>query len=420
MYLVFLILSSFLAALSYNKFKKIINPVALYIFTWNLMIGLFEMHLVRYNEVTVFTWITACIFEIVFSVCAILGAKCTLSNTIYRDEYQGLDILKKWIVILSAISALAVVPNFVRFIGRYGLNFMSSMSLVYQNRLDNARGYEVIPYLGTISYLALILSGVLFRRKGFDRIFVLPLVLTILDSLPSGGRAGFLIALLMFVSPILLYKRNKTDSKIILGIKGKIGLIIVLGSLLILFWRLSTIRSAWITENQFMTPIMAKLVRISPAIYKTYTYITLPFVTLSEYLKNPTYSFGINTFGMFINILNKLGMNLDYQRYQDVYYVPMACNVATYIRELVQDFSYVGAIIATGLFSFLYGLSYTETKLKKSIYAEGMSAIFSTVTIMSFFVFFYRESVFWFATIFMPIVIHFVYRKTHKIALIGC
>ena len=412
MYLVFLILSVFLAVLSYNKFKKVVNPVTLYIITWNLMVGLFEMHLVRYNEVSIFTWITACLFEIVFSVSAILGARCTLSNTIYRDEYQGLDNLKKWIVIVSAVSALAVVPNFIHFIGRYGSNFMSSMNLVYQNRLDNARGYEVIPYLGTLSYLALILSGVLFRRKGFDKIIVLPLVLTILDSLPSGGRGGFLLAIFMFISPMLLFKRNKSDSKLTLGVKGKIGLIIVLGSLVILFWILSTIRSAWITENQYMTPTMAKLVRISPAIYKTYTYITMPFVTLSEYFKDPTYSFGINTFGMFINILNKLGMNLDYQRYQDVYYVPIACNVATYIRELVQDFSYIGAIAATGLFSFLYGLSYTETKLKKSICAEGMSAIFSTVTIMSFFVFFYRESVFWFATIFMPMVVHLVYRKT--------
>ena len=45
-----------------------------------------------------------------------------------------------------------------------------------------------------------------------------------------------------------------------------------------------------------MSPLMIKLMDISPSIYKNYVYITSPLGVLNEFLKDPTFNFGGHTF----------------------------------------------------------------------------------------------------------------------------
>lgn len=419
MYFLYLVISLALLFFAKKKYKKRVNPVSTYIFPWLGMITLYILNLVYYNQVSIVTWITVILFQLVFCLCTIIG-----SNTVFvtRHKTDG-DIVDRntltWMILwLTLISSVGVIPNFINFVKKYSLSFMNDLNLVYQNRLSGKTGYEIIPYVGTLVFLAVLYAGVYFRRFGFNKILIIPLVMCLLVTFPGGGRSGILLEFFMFFGPKMLYSQKKNSPNIIekrrFNIKTKLFFIIIAAILIYLFFKMSSVRSSWITINQYMSPTMVALLKISPVFYKTYTYITEPLVALSEFLKDISFSFGLNTFGMFINILNKLGFNLYYERYQSTYYVPMACNVASYIRELIQDFTYPGGIFATALFSFLYGVSFSQSQKQDNIYSEAMSSLLLTVTVLSFFVFFYRESVFWIVTIVMPITVRLMRKKGNR------
>ena len=404
-----------------KKFHSSRNPVTLYVLVWNVMIFLYELPLVYYHEITLLTWLTVIVFQGIFVVTCLFGGNYLIKSNQWPTDNSAVERnrLGKVVVALTFVAAIAIVPNFFFFIQKYSFEFMDQMNNVYNDRLMNNRGYETIPYLGTLVYLAVMLSGVYARRFGFNKIILFPLLMSLMDTLPGGGRSGIIIEILLFALPFYLFgNKQKGAIKVKRVISNRRKTMIVAGlsivALTAVFWKMSSVRSRWIGVNQYMTDTMVDLVQFSPTIYKTYTYITMPFVALSEYLKNPDYLFGINTFGMFYNLLNKVGFSLPYQRYQIAYYVPMACNTATYIRELVQDFTYVGGVVAVAVLGFIMGLNYNMVRVKKDIGAEGISTILGTIIVMSFFVFFLRETVFWVMLIVLPVCIKYVYAYERK------
>lgn len=403
MYLIFVLESFLFAVFSAKFFKKRLNPVTLYLFIWNIMIGLYELRWVKYNEITDFAWITVILFAFIYSLACIMGSRVAI---VYKRDSAQIEVtdkeLKKLIVGLSAVAACAVIPNFVNFIRKYSFAFMDQMNNIYQDRLMGTRGFEMIPYLGTLSATAVVIAGIYFRRYGFNKMLLLPLGLELLDALPGGGRAGIIIEVFLFITPSLLFPRKETLGEKMTK-KTKVAIFLVLVLLVYIFWQMSSVRSRWIKVNEYMSPTMVALYKFSPAIYKTYTYIVGPFVALSEYLKEQTFSFGINTFGMFYNILNKIGFHLPYQRYQDVYYTPLPCNVASYIRELIQDFTYVGAMVVTFFIGFLFGTNFNAVRFSNNMRAESVCSVLGTIIALSFFMFFMRETVFWIMTIVLPI-----------------
>ena len=405
MYICYLIVSLFQIFLAKLKYRKYINPISLYILLWNAVILLYEMRLVYLYDISIFCWVTVILFQTIYFGTCYLGDKFIISNGEYREFDK--DIVWKMIIILSTISAMAIIPNFINFVHRYSFNFMDQMNSVYSDRLTNSRGYELIPYLGTFSYLAVVFSGIYYRRFGLEFKIIIPIALTILDTLPGGGRFGLVIIVLLFILPKALFPTNnkKVKRKKLKKRKNKVLVVGIILTLVILFWQMSSVRSRWITENQYMSPIMKKMVSINPVFYKSYTYIVEPFVALSEYLKDMTFNFGVNTFGFFINILNKLGLNLTYERYQSPLFTPLECNVATYIRELVQDFSYVGAILCIAFIGSMVGILYKTAKTKNSFFCEAMCAIWGCVIVMSFYMFFLRESIFWIMILSLPLVV---------------
>ncbi|MSS59520.1 oligosaccharide repeat unit polymerase [Erysipelotrichaceae bacterium Oil+RF-744-GAM-WT-6] len=416
MYIVYLLLSLIEYAFALNAFKKKINPVSIYLIIWNIMIGLYETHWVRYNEITMFCWFTVIVFQFIFFISCIFGSKCIFtrngrSNDVTLDD----KTLLKGILILTVIASFAIIPNFVNFIHKYSFNFMDEMNQVYQDRLTGNRGFEMIPYLGTLVSVAVLLSGIYFRKFGFNKWLLFPLLMSLLDTLPGGGRSGVIIELLLFLMPVLLFGKVKSNESSKMKKRNIILILIAVVVLVVVFWQMSSVRSRWMTTDQYMSPTMVKLFRISPAIYKTFLYITEPFVTLSEYLKDQTFQFGINTFGMFYNILNKIGFNLPYERYQTAYYVPMECNVATYIREIIQDFTYFVALFVTAFLGLLSGTTFISTRYKLDDISEARCSILGTIITLSFFMFFLRETVFWVLVIITPIYLKIL--SQHKYAI---
>ena len=413
MYICYFLISVFQLWIAKVKFKKFINPISIYICVWLIVVTLYESNLVYLNRLSVFAWITVILFQFVYFITCYVGSNYVFAK---RKVYSfDKDILLNAIIVLSLISAFAILPNFYNFISTYSWSFMDKMNSVYNDRLAGTRGYELIPYLGTLSYLAVVFSGIYYRRYGMNKRLLIPMILALLDTLPGGGRFGLVLILFLFVMPRVLFPMQTESVVKKIGKKKKnriiaVALIIVI---VVLFVQMSSVRSRWITVNQYMSPTMVRLVSYNPVFYKTYTYIVEPLVALSEYLKDMTFNFGGNTFGFFISILNKFGFNLEYARYQEALYTPLECNVATYIRELIQDFTYLGAVFVVALIGFLMGMFYKMVIIKNDFYYEVMSAIMGTVIVMSFFMFFYRESIFWIMTILLPVVI-FMMKKMAK------
>lgn len=405
MYFCYLIISLLQLYLSRRRFKKLVNPVSIYIVVWNAVAFLYELNLVYFNELTLFAWITIIIFQTIFFVTCSLGNNISIKQTKNIDFDRG--VIFKTIIVLSVISAFGIIPNFINFVHRYSWNFMDNMNSIYIDRLTNSRGYELIPYVGSLAYMAVIFSGVYCRRYGFDKKLLIPISLSILDTLPGGGRSGIVLIFLFFTMPRVLFGTNFNtipQKKSVSNRKKILGLVIAM-ILIILFWKMSSVRSRWINVNNYMSPQMVKMVSINPVFYKTYIYIVAPLVALSEYLKKMSFNFGINTFGFFINILNKFGFGLYYERYQTSLYTPLECNVATYIRELIQDFTFFGALIGVGLIGIIFGINYRNVRTKNSYFCETMSGILGTVVVMSFYMFYLRESIFWIIILLLPIVI---------------
>jgi oligosaccharide repeat unit polymerase len=149
-----------------------------------------------------------------------------------------------------------------------------------------------------------------------------------------------------------------------------------------------------------MSPLMVRMTEYNPTIYKIYEYVTSPIGVLNEYLKSPTYNFGLNSFNAFISLLNKFGANLYYSRYQQGYNIPIYTNVGTYIRELIQDFTIPGSVIVVFIFAFSYSKSFIQSIRRKTYISLILTIVFSTIIFMSFFVWFFRETVFWISSIF--------------------
>lgn len=406
MYFIYLVLSIGQFCVARIAYKKWVNPISTYLIIWNIMIFLYELRLVYFYDISFAAWLLVILFQLIFFTGCILGNRIVIVQKVDLDTSSDRDALMHMILILSAISAVGLIPNFINFVRRYGMTFMDQMNVVYNDRLTGNQGYEMIPYIGTLSYLAVVAAGVYYRHFGFNRKLLIPTILMLLGTLPGGGRSGVILEIFLFLMPTLIFPRIRDRVQIKLNKTQKIIMVLGIAGLIFVFWTMSAVRSRWITVNQYMSPTMVKLVKISPAIYKTYVYIVEPFVAFSEWLKAPDFSFGINSFGMFYNLLNKLGMELPYERYQTAIYTPLQGNVATYIRELIQDFTIPGALIFLFIISVGLGASYKTAQYTGSFKYEALTSIWSTIMAMSFFVFFLRESVFWIMIIILPIAIY--------------
>lgn len=404
MIVLYILFNIFLYYYSRSIFKQVINPITIYGFIWLTMIILYEMKLVKYYDLTFTTWCVIFIFQSAYSFGCILGHaryKKYPATKANEKELLALNLaskkieqrLKLVILSLAAISALGIIPNIFILIGNYGANIFQITNQIYNDRLTGNRNFELIPYIGTVIHMSVILSGIYINRFGMKKFLVIPVLLLIINMLPSGGRSDFILGFLYIVFPILISKGKQKITK-----KKLLGLMVILSCLMVVFAIITNNRSSWITVNSYMSPIMVKLVDFNPALYKIYTYISLPVGVLNAYLKDPVYDFGLNSFGAFINVFNKFGAGLNYQRYQDAYTIPILANVGTYIRELIQDFTLIGGVLVIILIGFLIGRSFLNLKRENTFMSEIFVTLFSVIIFMSFFVWYYRETVFWIST----------------------
>ena len=391
-------------------YRKIVNPVVLYVLPWLLSVSLYEMKLIKYYTLSLTTWLIIILFQGLFFACCFVFKEKKEAKV--RDYCHSLDSRTVFwtIMALTAFSALAIMPNFIFFLHRYGITFMSKFSEVYNDRLNGNAPFS-IPYIGVFIYLCVVLTGIYYKKYGFNFYLFIPLGLAVIDSIQGGGRSGLVLIFLLFVVPYLFVQK---DTKKVKKNKNWIWIAAFL-FLVVAVFVLVTRERSWIDENhedyRYMSDTMKSLIKISPSIYKNYAYFSSPIGVLNAYLENPDFTFGKNSLSFFISFLNKFGANLPYARYQDYYYVPIHTNVGTYIREIIQDYYYFAPLVLIA-FTLLFSKAYALLR-RGNPFGEILFSIMGVSVVMSFFVCYYRESVFWIMLIEIP-MFHYIYRLIRK------
>ena len=391
-------------------YRKIVNPVVLYVLPWLLSVSLYEMKLIKYYTLSLTTWLIIILFQGLFFACCFVFKEKKEAKV--RDYCHSLDSRTVFwtIMALTAFSALAIMPNFIFFLHRYGITFMSKFSEVYNDRLNGNAPFS-IPYIGVFIYLCVVLTGIYYKKYGFNFYLFIPLGLAVIDSIQGGGRSGLVLIFLLFVVPYLFVQK---DTKKVKKNKNWIWIAAFL-FLVVAVFVLVTRERSWIDENhedyRYMSDTMKSLIKISPSIYKNYAYFSSPIGVLNAYLENPDFTFGKNSLSFFISFLNKFGADLPYARYQDYYYVPIHTNVGTYIREIIQDYYYFAPLVLIA-FTLLFSKAYALLR-RGNPFGEILFSIMGVSVVMSFFVCYYRESVFWIMLIEIP-MFHYIYRLIRK------
>ncbi|MBR4770370.1 MAG: oligosaccharide repeat unit polymerase, partial [Clostridia bacterium] len=410
MYFLYLITSIAELIVAAKIYRKIVNPVVLYVLPWLLSVSLYEMKLIKYYTLSLTTWLIIILFQGLFFACCFVFKEKKEAKV--RDYCHSLDSRTVFwtIMALTAFSALAIMPNFIFFLHRYGITFMSKFSEVYNDRLNGNAPFS-IPYIGVFIYLCVVLTGIYYKKYGFNFYLFIPLGLAVIDSIQGGGRSGLVLIFLLFVVPYLFVQK---DTKKVKKNKNWIWIAAFL-FLVVAAFVLVTRERSWIDENhedyRYMSDTMKSLIKISPSIYKNYAYFSSPIGVLNAYLENPDFTFGKNSLSFFISFLNKFGADLPYARYQDYYYVPIHTNVGTYIREIIQDYYYFAPLVLIA-FTLLFSKAYALLR-RGNPFGEILFSIMGVSVVMSFFVCYYRESVFWIMLIEIP-MFHYIYRLIRK------
>ena len=411
-------------AYNYMKYGKILNALNVYLIVWLLMVLCYNMKLILYYDLTALTWILIFASTVLVFLGYRLGSRIKAIGKRTTETEDASDgafnerSLKKIIIITSLISMVAIVPNTLLLIQRYGINLLSKTNQIYYDNIAGGAPFS-IPYLAAFAQVSCVFAGMYFAKYEFRLIIALPIALAMISILPSGSRGWLLLTVFLFLYPAVFFKnpvpynvkvmRRKMNKNRLF--KKKLILIFSMTIILALFLVLTINRSRDIDPElyNYLDSKMYEITRTTPWITKLYQYFASPIGVLNSFLQEPEFYFGKNTFSVIYNFLNKFGFDIDYSRYQDFYNIPIKTNVGTWIRELVQDFNIVGMLIVIFVFSVLVGYYDKKARRYKQKDDVLLATVLDTILTMSFFVWYLREGTM--AVIILSCIIIKVFRK---------
>lgn len=390
-------------------YRKIYNPISLYTAVWVLAVGLYSGNLIEFYDLSYFSWIVIFLGHLLFVCGCLLGVyvKPVHSMSIEHNDCLLKKNIFLGILVTLLLSSVAIVGNVKTMMSIYGVNLYENVIQIYADRVNESQKIETIPYLSSFIFISLPLLGVYTKKYGFNLIVIPSFILVCLNSLVSGGRAGIVFSLLLFSSAYICTKGGNTGFS--LGKKLAVLIGIILFSLMIA--GVSEQRTAGVSIR-YVTPLYMSIFGDNVALYKAIAYVAAPIGTLNEYLKSCDFHFGENTFLTIYNILAKFGLCERINQYQEFFLTPIPCNVGTWIREIVEDFTVVGAIFFIPFFGFMASLLYCCAEKYPLISYKVIWSVCSLIILLSFFDWRLRTSNMWIALLFGYLIGCYIDRKS--------
>ena len=389
---------------SKRKYKNIYNPIGIYVIVWQIVLSLHQSGLIFFYKLTLFTWIIIFGMQIAYICGCVFGYKIS-SHHKNTGQYKNNVLrtaLKKWIIITTIIAGMAILINTLYVTKVYGLDLLGNLTNIYSDRVNNKIDVESIPYLSSFIYITFSLCGIYLKKYGFSALIIPAFVLIFVNSLTSGGRAGIVFATIIMFSSYQLTDKICKKSSINETKKSKKNRILILIAAIALIGMIIVISNQRVAgqTTRYATEQFTNIFGNNVLVYKVLTYITGPIGALNEYLKTCEFNFGQNTFLMFYNLLARFGLIERIDQYQEFFNTPLSCNVATWIREVIEDFTVVGGLFTATILGCIVSFFYKRLKKWNNINDIIIVYIFFLVIILSFFDWRLRTSNTWIALVF--------------------
>ncbi len=367
-----LIVSVVTILFSWKFFWKLFNHLSIYTFSWMLFIVLYQLKLMDFIDISVFTWeviistflaylfgiITIFLARDVFSKNNIPFSDSLIADNIFSDDGRTIRL---YLIIFSLLGLLSAILHWMVLIHKFGsiTAVLIRANIIYRLRVQGEIK-ETVPYLLVFSYAGIFLAGIYTAYKNkLTFVATLPLIAVILKDMASVGRGGIFVGFLEFVISFFLFRHYIiARSKSIKQKLNKRNLVIAMIILLTLFVASSTmIKIVRGNTESFKasTKTLNKLKGgevITPSIY---LYFSSNIGVLSKYFfsggENPY--FGENTFLPVYDFLSKFHVIEHPNTYPKGYFIPMWTNSATYLRDLHADFGFWGLILVPYLLGIL-------------------------------------------------------------------
>ncbi|WP_172458372.1 O-antigen polymerase [Actinomyces bovis] len=360
---------------------------------WLGSLVLYSSRLILYDDLSVKTLTLVLLCEIATTIGVGLGYGIRRSGE--RAGWDGLsdhavDVFDRYIAATAVVAAAAIVPNTIAVFGRYGLGaIVSDVAEVYSDRENGEIG--LLGYFSPLIYLSLMLLGVRGRAWGIRRRHLLVIALGLCNAFTFGGRNNVMYAVLFLLVPYVIVGRA-------LGCRSSVGAvraIVVSFPFVVAFFAINGQRARATVVPEGISLLMQRLVEVEYSTYRTVLYFTEPIAYLNGFLMDPDYRFGSNTFHFIYKQLSKVDASFNVEPSLPFRFVPMPCNVGTYITEVVMDFGGF-APIALGLFGVVLGCSYRRFEERPSnIIAAVVSTVFLVCLYLSFFMWHMRSTNLW-------------------------
>ncbi len=417
--------------LSKGLFKKWINPLSIYATIWYFMLTFYHLKLINYVDLSLQTWyvIGASYFALFLGSITFFTARNSLlasTNEVYAEKSSELpsifenrgQVLFRLSLVFGIIGLFSAVHTWfvVLKIFHTPIGVFTHLGKIYQMRVaGELKG--IIPFLSIFIYASIFFAAIYSAFSGkIKLISLLPLFALLFKQIILASRASILLGFLEYAFSFLLafYLLNRVPNKSVLN-KKVLGLQIV--SLLLIFLvSIIAIKNLRGTMESFTgeTRVMKKLENspfISPSIY---LYLSGHVGVLEKYLsKNEeTARFGENSLQFVYNFLSKFNFVEKPQKYQKGYYIPLWINTGTFIRELISDYTFPGALIFVFSLGFISAYSWNKMFTEKNIYHLAILAFLMIVLSMSFLMIITRLANWILSLIFILITIKILNRKS--------
>lgn len=385
MIIIYTLLNIIFIIIGKYAYKNFINPISVYSLVWEVALFVHQSGLIVFYELRPFTWFVIIFMQIIF-VCGCifsLNLKTKINdnkpkfNQTIRKKY-----LKKFIVISVFISGIAIIGNYILYARVYGFNLIDKITQIYTDRVNDVVSIPSIPYLGAIILLVPILIGTYFRKYGFT-IWIFPaFILIFIQMTVTGGRSNFIFFIVLLILAYLLSDIDNIKTLLNSSVFKYIAIFLILTLISIIF---VTNKRASGEIPVFATPLYSNIFHNNIFIYKVLTYIGGPIGVLNEYLKECEFHFGQNTFLTIYNLLANLKLCDSIPQYQEFFYTPYHCNVGTWIRELIEDFTFLGGMIFVFLFGCVISKNYQNLRKYQTMRHILVSSVLFLVICFSFF-----------------------------------
>lgn len=404
MWTIVLIECVLISYLSIGIYGAKLNPVSVMTVPWCVMVCGYELRLIQYENLSILTYFVVILAILVYSIGAIVGY-CPLSDRAkYSSKFKQRSTgtlsfpdrktLRRIILFLAVVGSIPTFISLERNISTYGFKFIYHVTQFYSDRITGVAEDDSIPYIGSLLYVASILSCIYFARFGLNATLCLPIVVLAMRPFVSGGRQSLLEVLVILIVTISSLSNVDRDS----ANMGKgprtfallIAMLSALGGLLLF---VSGQRSRWtLFADNYASPAFAQLINRVPGLYQIYEYCTAPVGVLNAFLSHPEYSFGANTLMPVFNLANKFGLGIRVNRFQRFYYIPIRTNVGTAVRELIEDYGILVAFIFIFLCGWLLGRAYSNCRQNPSITAQFVSSFGLFLGALSWFSWMLRDA----------------------------